>query len=169
MQAGLISKKRQPRLSKNHTAANMYTSQSTPKEKDLESLLIHLTSGWIHSVYAMAMALLSITSIFLSSLFFNVCDIAVAPLRTKSLSSLVELGTISLEISPIEANAMSSDSSRPFAGPRLHRSVPCFAKASLNFFICIITTIRWILQRHTNTHFNKSNRQITLGCHLPLH
>ena len=42
-----------------------------------------------------------------------------------------------IDISPIEAKLKSSDSSRPFAGPILHLSVPCFAKASLNFLICL--------------------------------
>ena len=37
--------------------------------------------------------------------------------------------------------AMSSDSSSPFAGPRLHLSVPCFANASLNFLIWTIEEI----------------------------
>lgn len=40
------------------------------------------------------------------------------------------------ERSLFAAKAKSSDSSSPLAGPRLHLSVMCLAKASLNFLIC---------------------------------
>ena len=44
------------------------------------------------------------------------------------------------EISPMDTKSFNSESSKPFAGPKLHRSFPCFAKASLNFLICSTTT-----------------------------
>lgn len=47
----------------------------------------------------------------------------------------------SSEISPIDANFMSSDSSRPLAGPLLGRSPPYFSSASLNFLSCEIEEI----------------------------
>lgn len=56
--------------------------------------------------------------------------------KLSTLSSMVDGSGEPNDISPIEANFKSSFSFKPFAGPRLQRSVPCLANASLNFLIC---------------------------------
>lgn len=38
--------------------------------------------------------------------------------------------------SPADTSFITSDSSKPLAGPRLPSSDPCFANAALNFLIC---------------------------------
>lgn len=56
---------------------------------------------------------------------------------SSTLSSLVDGDEEDLaDISPISAKCNISDSSKPFAGPRLQPSAPYLANASLNLLIC---------------------------------
>lgn len=61
-------------------------------------------------------------------------------LKSKSsiFSSFIVGNCKLVDNSPANANFIISDLSKPLAGPRLHRSDPCFANASLNFLICNI-------------------------------
>lgn len=62
------------------------------------------------------------------------------PMLANSKSSITWLSVMgndqSFNSSPLSTNLCSSASSKPFGEPMLHRSVPCFAIAALNFLIC---------------------------------
>ena len=87
--------------------------------------------------------------ILLLSALFKIQDISMLLMSKSSIISSFREGNCKfVDNSPADANFISSDSSKPFAGPRLHRSAPCFANASLNFLICNINT--FYLQSEVN-------------------